>query len=136
MKNRITYIAFGVFVILLFIGVFFYKKSEKVNYEFVGKYEFEIINDSLFKSTYLHESFGYVIGDINIPGIRIKGRENLDTGTDYIISLWHPLKSVHREEDGFYGKVPVIAEQTLEIETQHLYIYDLNGVNEYRLQLP
>lgn len=136
MKNRTIYIGLGVLIILLSIVICLYEISRKVNYEFVGKYEFEIVNDSLFKSTYLHESIGYVIGDLNIPGVRVKGYENLDISTDYIISLRHPLNSVIRVDDGFYGKVPVVAEQNLEVETQHLYIYDLNGINEYRLQLP
>ncbi|MEN9326629.1 MAG: hypothetical protein RI943_1050, partial [Bacteroidota bacterium] len=38
-----------------------------VKYKFIGKFNYQITNDSLFSNTYLSpESFGYLIGDLNI----------------------------------------------------------------------
>ncbi len=128
----------GALMILLIISLFFLKRKKAVNYKFIGKYKYEIINDSLFENTYLHGSFGYVIGNLSIPGVEIVKIENLNKQADYIISLNHPIKTVNEKliDCNDKTKIPVEVVQDINTKSNDLYIYKLDVKGKYKLQTP
>ena len=83
-------------LIIIEISVTSCSKLNQAEYKFVGEYQYEIVNDSLFNNTYLTEdSFGYLIGDLEIPGVKIRDIEHLDKTKDYIISKDNPIKAAY-----------------------------------------
>lgn len=116
----------------------------EANYKYLGKYKYKITNDSLFNNTYLtDDSFGYVIGNLSIPGVKIENIESLNSNEDYIISRNHPIKNALRnseliENEGINHttKKPldVILDKT--VTTDEVYIYLLKPKGAYRLILP
>lgn len=121
-----------------------YFKQEEAEYEFVGKYEYEIQNDSLFNETYLASgSFGFVLGNLPIQGIEIKNFDSLEKNVDYIISLNHPVKAAYVNSDLIDGEAmehtsrrPLdILQDTRQVE-ERVFIYRLQPKGKYRLLLP
>ncbi|MDX2248539.1 MAG: hypothetical protein SF052_17270 [Bacteroidia bacterium] len=117
--------------------------DSEANHEFKGKFEYEIINDSLFKTTYLYESLGFLIGDLAVPGLTIKNIDDLSMNEDYIISLDHPIKAAFKNsrntrEEGleYMSKKPLDIVQDTSIISKHIYIYQLSPKGKYRLLLP
>ncbi len=119
--------------------------QSSAEYKFIGKFNYQITNDSLFSNTYLSpESFGYSIGDLNIQGIEIKGIENLKKDTsDFIISLNYPISEVLNNSDLIKNegmehikKKPLEIRKDLSKKTNNVYIYKLSEKGKYRLILP
>lgn len=117
-----------------------------VKYKFIGKFNYQITNDSLFSNTYLSpESFGYLIGDLNIQGIKINGIENLKKdNSDFLISINYPISEILNNSDLIQNEgMEHIKKKPLEIrkdlksrKTNDVYIYKLSEKGKYRLLLP
>ena len=133
-----------IYVYLIVISFVYHScVSQNAEYQYVGKYEYEITNDSLFQNTYLHDSFGFLIGDLKIQGLKIKGIESLPSDTDYIVSLHHPLKNVYvnsqqieSEGQEHLVKKPLDIIQNKNESSHHVYLYRLGVKGKYRLLLP
>lgn len=119
--------------------------QSSAEYQFIGKFNYQITNDSLFSNTYLSpESFGYLIGDLNIQGIKINGIENLKKdNSDFIISLNYPISEVLNNSDLIQNegmehikKKPLEIRKDLSRKTNDVYIYKLSEKGKYRLLLP
>ena len=119
--------------------------QSSAEYKFIGKFNYQITNDSLFSNTYLSlESLGYLIGDLNIQGIKINGIENLKKdNSDFIISLNYPISEVLNNSDLIQNEgMEHIKKKPLEIrkdqnrKTNDVYIYKLSEKGKYRLLLP
>lgn len=119
--------------------------QSSAEYKFIGKFNYQITNDSLFSNTYLSpESFGYLIGDLNIQGIKINGIENLKKdNSDFIISLNYPISEVLNNSDliqnegmAHIKKRPLEIRKDLSRKTNDVYIYKLSEKGKYRLLLP
>ena len=119
--------------------------QSSAEYKFIGKFNYQITNDSLFSNTYLSpESFGYLIGDLNIQGIKINGIENLKKdNSDFIISLNYPISEVLNNSDLIQNegmehikKRPLEIRKDLSRKTNDVYIYKLSEKGKYRLLLP
>lgn len=116
-------------------------KLNQAEYKFVGEYQYEIVNDSLFNNTYLTEdSFGYLIGDLEIPGVKIRDIEHLDKTKDYIISKDNPIKAAYTnsrkiDSEGSYKtklKPLDVIKDSIK-KTKKIYIYELKSKGKYRL---
>lgn len=114
--------------------------SNQADYKFIGQYEYEITNDSLFNNTYLTEdSYRYVIGDLEVQGLKIKNIDKLDKTQDYIISINNPLEAVYTDskrinDEGIKTKLkPLDIIKNKKIKTKTIYIYQLEQKNKYRL---
>lgn len=119
--------------------------QSSAEYKFIGKFNYQITNDSLFSNTYLSpESFGYLIGDLNIQGIKINGIENLKKdNSDFIISLNYPISEILNNSDLIQNegmehikKKPLEIRKDLSRKTNDIYIYKLSEKGKYRLLLP
>jgi hypothetical protein len=112
----------------------------QAEYKFIGQFEYEITNDSLFNNTYLTEdSFGYVIGDLNIQGLKIMNIEKLDKSQDYILSLNNPIEAAYTnsekiQNESYETKLkPLDIVKNKKIKTKTVYIYLLSPKGKYRL---
>lgn len=130
---------------LIFISIIFFScfNTQEANYNYIGKFEYEIINDSLFENTYLYESFGFLIGDLEVQGLKIDNIEMLSSDIDYILSLNHPLKNVYTksktirsEGQEHLTKKPLDIIQDKSISSNHVFLYELEYKGKYRLLLP
>lgn len=119
--------------------------QSSAEYKFIGKFNYQITNDSLFSNTYLSpESFGYLIGDLNIQGIKINGIENLKKdNSDFIISLNYPISEILNNSDLIQNegmehikKKPLEIRKDMSRKTNDVYIYKLSEKGKYRLLLP
>ena len=128
-------------LIIIEISVTSCSKLNQAEYKFVGEYQYEIVNDSLFNNTYLTEdSFGYLIGDLEIPGVKIRDIEHLDKTKDYIISKDNPIKAAYTnsrksDSEGSYKtklKPLDVIKDTIK-KTKKIYIYELKSKGKYRL---
>ena len=140
MKNNVLVLI--TLSLLTFVGC---KNQSKAEYKFIGKFNYQITNDSLFSDTYLSpERFGYIISDLNIPGLKINGIENLKKdNSDFIISLNYPISEVLNNSDLIQNEgMEHIKKKPLEIrkdlksrKTNNVYIYKLSEKGKYRLLL-
>lgn len=128
-------------LIIIAISVTSCSKLNQAEYKFVGEYQYEIVNDSLFNNTYLTEdSFGYLIGDLEIPGVKIRDIEHLDKTKDYIISKDNPIKAAYTnsrkiDSEGSYKtklKPLDVIKDSIK-KTKKIYIYELKSKGKYRL---
>ena len=128
-------------LIIIEISVTSCSKLNQAEYKFVGEYQYEIVNDSLFNNTYLTEdSFGYLIGDLEIPGVKIRDIEHLDKTKDYIISKDNPIKAAYTnsrkiDSEGSYKtklKPLDVIKDSIK-KTKKIYIYELKTKGKYRL---
>ena len=128
-------------LIIIEITVTSCSKLNQAEYKFVGEYQYEIVNDSLFNNTYLTEdSFGYLIGDLEIPGVKIRDIEHLDKTKDYIISKDNPIKAAYTnsrkiDSEGSYKtklKPLDVIKDSIK-KTKKIYIYELKSKGKYRL---
>src|SRR5690349_10698889 len=72
-----------------------------VDYQFVGKFNYEILDKKLFNETYMSgNSYGVLTADLPIRGIEIKNAERIDKEQDYIFSFKHPIKAVYANTKG------------------------------------
>ena len=119
--------------------------KSSAEYKFIGKFNYQITNDSLFSNTCLSpESFGYSIGDLNNQGIKINGIGNLKKDTsDFIISLNYPISEILNNSDLIKNegmehikKKPLEIRKDLSKKTNNVYIYKLSEKGKYRLLLP
>ena len=140
MKNNVLVLI--TLSLLMFVGC---NNQSNAEYKFIGKFNYQITNDSLFSNTYLSpESFGYLIGDLNIQGIKINGIENLKKdNSDFIICLNHPISEVLNNSDLIQNegmehikKKPLEIRKDLSRKTNNIYIYKLSEKGKYRLLLP
>ena len=127
-------------LIIIEISVTSCSKLNQAEYKFVGEYQYEIVNDSLFNNTYLTEdSLGYVIGDLEVPGLKIKNIENLDKTQDYIISINSPIKAAYTNSKKIDGECYETKLKPLDVikdtvtKTKKIYIYELKSKGKYRL---
>ena len=137
MKKTILGISFLLVILLIF---FFVNREKKVETEFVGEYNFKIFNDSLFKNSYFHESFGYVISDYDLKsiGVNVLSKNRLNKTDEYIFVNNHPIKKAVEYDDGidYVEKTPIKLELDSTKATNKMYIYRLKDQNKYRLMLP
>ena len=128
-------------LIIIEISVTSCSKLNQAEYKFVGEYQYEIVNDSLFNNTYLTEdSFGYLIGDLEIPGVKIRDIEHLDKTKDQIISKDNPIKAAYTnsrkiDSEGSYKtklKPLDVIKDSIK-KTKKIYIYELKSKGKYRL---
>ncbi len=141
MKNNVL-----VLIILSLLTFVSCNIQSNAEYKFIGKFNYQITNDSLFSNTYLSpESLGYVIGDLNVQGLKINGIENLKKdNSDFIISLNYPISEVlnnsyliQNEGMEHIKKKPLEIRKDLKSrKTNNVYIYKLSEKGKYRLLLP
>lgn len=141
MKNNV--LVLRILSLLTFVSCNIQSSAE---YKFIGKFNYQITNDSLFSNTYLSpESLGYVIGDLNVQGLKINGIENLKKdNSDFIISLNYPISEVLNNSYLIQSEgMEHIKKKPLEIrkdlksrKTNNVYIYKLSEKGKYRLLLP
>jgi len=128
------------FLLIVFIIFYSVNKEKKVETEFVGEYNFEVFNDSLFKNSYFHESLGYVISDYDLRnvGINILSNNKLNKTDEYIFVINHSIKDVVEFDDDvdYVKKTPIKVELDLTKATNKIYAYRLKDQNKYRLILP
>jgi len=127
------------FLLLSFLIFYFFNKEKKVETEFVGEYNFKIFNDSLFKNSYFHESFGYVISDNDLKSVGISILSNkLNKRDEYIFVINHPIRNVIEYDDGidYVKKTPIKVELDSTKAVNKIYVYKLKDQNKYRLMLP
>jgi hypothetical protein len=137
------------FLVLIILSLFAFvgcNNQSSPEYKFIGKFNYQITNDSLFSNTYLSpESLGYVIGDLNVQGLKINGIENLKKdNSDFIISLNYPISEVlnnsyliQNEGMEHIKKKPLEIRKDLKSrKTNNVYIYKLSEKGKYRLLLP
>ena len=127
----------------IFIFTLLSCKSEKKLFQVNGSYEYEITNDSLFKNTYLYESLGYTISDLELEncGIKLIGIDTIkDKNDDFIITIHHPIleilsksKRIENEGAGITKKKPLEVILNKSINTNKIYIYRLEEKGKYRL---
>ncbi len=120
--------------------------SEKeAEYDFVGKYEYKIVDQKLLSETYLAaDSYGYVIGDLNIQGLEILNTQNIENkDSDFIVSLDYPIISVLESSKAIDGesmdhmkKKPLEIRRNINENSKQIYIYRLKEKDKFRLLLP
>lgn len=116
--------------------------NKEAKYNYVGEFDYMITNQTDFENTYLHESFGYVVGDLNIPGIEAKKLEDLPDDKDYVIVYNHPAKLILINSKNIRGEGLDLEKKPIEvivddsITKNKLFIYQLDKKNKYRLLLP
>ncbi|CAM3158395.1 hypothetical protein DRF59_12730 [Chryseobacterium flavum] len=136
--KKLTLVITLLFVVLLIF--YFINKEKKVETEFVGECNFKIFNDSLFKKSYFHESFGYIISDYDLKniGIDVKGNNELNKKDEYIFTMSFPMKKAVEYDDGidYVKKTPIKIELDSTKSTNKIYVYRLKNQNKYRLILP
>ena len=119
--------------------------KQKVKYQFIGEFRYEITNDSLFSNTYLtDDSYGFLIGDLKIPGLKIFNTESIEDTSDYIVSMHHPIKSAHINSykaksegmDEYLNKKALDIKKDTLVKTKSIFLYRLEEKNKYRLLLP
>src|SRR4051812_3528779 len=88
-------------LMLILFSVFGMYNTDKVQYEYVGSYNYEVSNDLLDNCCLSPDSYGYDIGDLNLDscGIKILHADSLDKSGEYIISLNHPVKRIDTNSD-------------------------------------
>lgn len=138
-------VIFSFILILLLFNVFGMYNADKLHYQYVGSYNYEILNDSLDNCYLSPNSYGYIIGDLNLDscGIKILHTGSLDKSDEYIISFNHPVKSIYNDSDRIRGEGQEhMKKQPLDIildtskTTDSIYIYRLEPKGKYRLLLP
>ncbi|WP_241285617.1 hypothetical protein [Chryseobacterium arthrosphaerae] len=137
--NKKIILGISLLSIILFL-FYFLNKEKRVDTEFVGEYNYKIFNDSLFKNSYFHESFGYVISDYDLKsiGIDLKEKDKLNKKDEYIFSMSFPIKKVVEYDDGidYAKKIPIKVEFDSTKATNKIYVYRLKDQNKYRFILP
>ncbi|REC60619.1 hypothetical protein DRF65_20380 [Chryseobacterium pennae] len=137
--NKKIILGISILSIILFL-IYFVNREKRVDTEFMGEYNFKIFNDSLFKSSYFHESFGYIISDYDLKniGISILSNTKLSKTDEYIFVINHPIKKVVEYDDGidYVKKTPIKVEIDSTKTTNKIYVYRLKNQNKYRLILP
>lgn len=137
-KKIILGIIFSLSVISLLF--YFLNKKSKVEIQFVDECNFKIFNDTLFKNSYLYDSYGYIISDSKLEsiGIEISSNNKLNKEDDYIFTIYHPIKDIEEIDDGINHKNKIALKVTLDSlkTTKKIYVYQLKQKNRYRLMLP
>lgn len=129
---------------VLFVAITSSCSSQQANYSFVGKYPYKITDKILFSNTYLSEdSYGFLIGDLEIQGIEIQNINKLNLEDDYIIIMNHPILTAYTDSDLIDGEVaestskkPLDITKDLSITSNDVYIYKLIPKGKYRLLMP
>jgi hypothetical protein len=115
--------------------------SNKISYNIIGTYNYQITDTVKFKKTYL--TLGYVIGDLQLDkyGINIYDLDSIQNrDDDFIITLNYPIKEVLTDSDNISNEgigettkkaVEIILNK--EVKTNKVYIYRLEEKGKYRL---
>ncbi len=125
----------------IYLFTFLSCKNE-AKYSYIGEFNYTIINDSDFKNTYLYDSFGYLIGDLDIPGLKLKGVKKLKNDVDYLISYQYPVKKVLTKSKNISGEGLELSKKPVEVildKTQKfnkVFIYSIGKRGVYRLLQP
>lgn len=129
--------------IILIITVIIFNSCNKVaEYKFIGEFKYVITNKSDFENTYLHDSYGYVVGDKYIPGLKIHGAEKLSNFSNYVIVYNHPVREILIDSEAIRGEGLISKEKPIEviidesIKKDRLFIYELDKKYTYRLLQP
>lgn len=118
--------------------------SKQAKYRFAAKVPYTIYDQKKFENTYLFESFGYLIGDPHIPGVKFNDALALSPENDYIFALHKPVEAVYtnsyavRNEGSVPSKkdaVEIVLNDN-EIDSGYIYIYELKPKGKYRLLMP
>lgn len=116
--------------------------DKKADYKYIGEFDYVIENQSDFERMYLHDSFGYVIGDLDIIGLRITGIEDLPDDKDYVVVYNHPAGTILTNSKRIRGeglnmkRKPIEVVVNKSIKKEKVYIYQLDKKDTYRLLLP
>ncbi|WP_445957682.1 hypothetical protein [Yeosuana sp.] len=130
-------------VTFLILALLLVSCNIELNTDFKGAFKYEITNQLDYEKTYLHESFGYIVGDLDILGLNIIGIDDLDKNKDYIVVMNYPILKAYvnskriRDESQKHIKlkpVDVVVDKTKK--TKHVYIYALDKKDYYRLLVP
>lgn len=99
-------VIFVIVLMLILFSIFGMYNTDKLQYEYVGSYNYEVLNDSLDNCCLSPDSYGYAIGDLNLDscGIKILEADNLDKSDEYIISFNHPIKKIETDSDRIKGE--------------------------------
>lgn len=130
------------FLYLIISPFLFLSCKNEAKYNYIGEFNYTIVNNYDFKSTYLHDSFGYLIGDLNIPGLKLEGVEELKNDVDYLISYQYPVKKVLTKSKNISGEGLKLSKKPIEAildKTQKfdkIFIYSLEKKDFYRLLQP
>jgi hypothetical protein len=129
-------------ILLIMVNFLIFSCDKKADYKYIGEFDYVIENQSDFERTYLHDSFGYVIGDLDIIGLRITGIEDLPNDKDYVVVYNHPAETILtnskriREEGLNMKRKPIEVVVNKSIKKEKVYIYQLDKKDAYRLLLP
>lgn len=124
------------------ISFLLFSCNKYADYKCVGEFDYVIENQSSFQNTYLYNSYGYVIGDLNIPGLKIIGIKNLSESREYVITFNYPVKSMMTRSDKIRGEGLNMNKKPLEVilretdKKEKVFIYQLDKKGVYRLLLP
>lgn len=116
--------------------------DKKADYTYIGEFDYVIENQSDFEKTYLCSRYGYLVGDLDILGLKIQGVENLPDDTDYVVVYNHPAETILTNSkkirgEGFNMKrKPIDVVVNKSIKKEKVYIYQLDKKDSYRLLLP
>lgn len=120
-------------------------KTKKMKADIVGSFNYEIVNDSVFKKSFLNtESFGYVISNLEIEkdcGVKLIGIDRIiNSNDDFIITLNYPIleinlmsNKIRNEGVGTTTKKPLDIVLDKSKNNNKVYIYRLDEKGKYRL---
>jgi CO dehydrogenase nickel-insertion accessory protein CooC1 len=124
------------------INFLIFSCNKKADYKYMGEFNYVIENQSDFENTYLSDSYGYVVSDLDIPGLKIIGIEDLTDNKDYVVVYNHPAESILtnskkiREEGVNMKRKPIEVIVNKNTKKEKVYIYQLDKKDTYRLLLP
>lgn len=124
------------------INFLIFSCDKKADYKYIGAFDYVIENQSDFENTYLYDSYGYGVGDLDIPGLRITGIENLPDDKDYVVVYNHPAESILTNSKKIRGEGLNMKRKPIEVvvnkntKEEKIYIYQLDKKDTYRLLLP
>nr|WP_314543828.1 hypothetical protein [uncultured Empedobacter sp.] len=129
-------------IILFPLLIFACSKNIKVNYSFIGQYNYTISDSVKFNQTVLtSNSFGYSIGDLEVEGLRITAPQILldDKENQYIISMHSPIDNLKLNygcdcyPEDYYPLEVIKSELSYK---NMLFIYRINDKREFKHLLP
>jgi hypothetical protein len=117
--------------------------DKKADYTYMGEFDYVIENQSDFENSVLcGNSFGYGVGDLDYPGLKIVGIENLPDDKDYVVTYNYPATTILTNSkkirgEGFnMAKKPIDVVVNRSVKKEKVFIYQLDKKDRYRLLLP
>lgn len=129
-------------ILLVMFNFLLFSCDKKADYKYIGEFDYVIENQSDFERTYLYDSFGYVIGDLDIIGLRIIGVEDLPDDKDYVVTYNYPATTILTNSKKIRGEGFNMAKKPIDVlldknaKKEKVFIYQLDKKDRYRLLLP